>query len=63
LSIVGPVVTSGESLSQGLSNVRGILALLDIIELVGESFQILGFDNVIDVLRVEGLPAKMVYGN
>jgi hypothetical protein len=50
-------------LSQGLSNVRGILALLDIIELVGESFQILSFDNVIDVLRVEGLPAKMVYGN
>ena len=63
LRIIGPVVTSGESLSQGLSNVRGVLALLDIIELVGESFQILSFDNVIDVLRVEGLPAKMVDGN
>ena len=63
LSFVGPVVTSCESLCQRLSNVRGILALLDIIELVGESFQILSFDNVCHMLRVERLPAKMINGN
>lgn len=50
LSIIGPVVTSGESLGEWLSNVRGILALLDVIELIGESLQILSFDNVGDVL-------------
>ena len=50
LSIIGPVVTSGEPLCEWLSNVRGILALLDVIELIGESLQILSFDNVGNVL-------------
>ena len=50
LRIIGPVVASGEPLCEWLSNVRGILALLDVIELIGESLQILSFDNVGDVL-------------
>jgi len=37
LSLVGPVVSSGETLSQRLSNVRSILALLNIIKFVCKS--------------------------
>ena len=46
LRIIGPVVSSGEPLCEWLSNVRCILALLDVIELIRESLQILSLDNV-----------------
>lgn len=49
-SLFGPIIFTGIRLAKWLSDMRGILALFDIIELVRKSRQGLGLDDIADVL-------------
>ena len=55
---LGPLVTSFVALGEGLPDVRGVLALLDVVELVSETLQILSSDDLLDVVRAVGLLAE-----
>jgi hypothetical protein len=47
-------------LSKRLSNVRGILCLFDVIELISQTLQVLSLDNLVNMLRAKGLLSKLV---
>lgn len=55
LSRLRPVVAANVALSEGLSHLRCVLALLDIVKLVSETLHVLSLDHIRDVVRVEGL--------
>jgi hypothetical protein len=60
LSLIGPVISANITLSKRLSNVRGILCLLDVIELISQTLQVLSLDNLVNMLRAKGLLSKLV---
>jgi hypothetical protein len=55
LSMLWPLVLSAEPLSKRLSIMRGILVLLDIIKLIGESSKGLSLDNLSNWVRAVSL--------
>lgn len=53
-----PLIVTLEALGQRLSDLRGILGLLDVVELLSHTLQVLCLDHGVDVVGAEGLLAE-----